>query len=45
MDIVQRKSNLLEIILALSTSGRFAGCLDRWQEKRYQHADNGDDDQ
>jgi hypothetical protein len=33
------------MILALSTTGRFAGRLDRGQKQRNEHADDGDDDQ
>ena len=39
--VVQRKANLLEIILALSPAGCFAGLLDRRQQQGHKDGDDG----
>ena len=39
------QADLLEIVLALGAAGRFAGGLDRWQQERYQDANDRDDNQ
>jgi hypothetical protein len=44
-EIVQRQSQLLNLILALRAPGRLAGRLHGGQQQRHEHADNGDDDQ
>jgi hypothetical protein len=38
---VQRESNLLQIVFALRTPGRFPRLLNRWQQQGDQHADDG----
>jgi hypothetical protein len=43
--IVQRDTNLLQIIAAAGSPGRFAGGLHRGQEKGHEHADDGDDNE
>src|SRR5690606_18422534 len=43
--VVERKSNLLEIVFALSPAGRLAGLLHRRKEQGDQDGDNRDDDQ
>ena len=43
--VVQRKSNLLEIVAALHAASRFAGKLYRGEQQSDQDPDNGDDDE
>ena len=45
MKIVQCQDNLLEIVPALGSSGRFAGLLNRRKEQRDKNGDNRDDHQ
>jgi hypothetical protein len=45
MVIVNRQSDLLEIVFALRSAGRFAGLLDSGQQQGNQHGNNGNDDQ
>ena len=40
--IVHSQRELLYVVAALHSSGRFAGRLNRWQEQAYQDANNGD---
>lgn len=41
--VMERQSDLFEIILALNTSGRFTGLLNGWQQEREEQCDNRDD--
>ena len=43
--IVQRHSQLLQIVFALRSSGRFASLLDGGQQQRYQNCDDCNDDE
>ena len=43
--VVQREPNLLEIVLALRTAGRFACLLDRRKQQGNQDGNDRDDDQ
>ena len=45
MMILEGQAHLPQVILALGTARRFAGCLDSREEQGDQDADNGDDDQ
>jgi hypothetical protein len=43
--IKHRNANLLEIVLALRSSRRFARCLYRWQQQSNQYANDRDYDE
>ena len=43
--VVQRQTILLEMVLALRSPCRFTSLLNRRQQERDQHRDDGDDDQ
>ena len=45
MVVVDRQSQLLEVVGALHAAGRLAGGLHRRQEQGHQDADNGDHDE
>jgi cyclophilin family peptidyl-prolyl cis-trans isomerase len=45
MVIVHRQSNLLQVVLALSSSGRFTRLLNSRKQESDQHCDNRNDDQ
>ena len=45
VEIVQRQTDLFQVVAALSSTSRFAGLLNRGQQQTDQHANNGDDDQ
>ena len=45
MVVVQPQADLLEVVDALRASRRFASGLHRWQQKRDQDSDDGDDHQ
>jgi hypothetical protein len=42
---MNREADLLQVILALSTSGCLTGLLDSGQKQRQDDSDDGDDDQ
>ena len=43
--ILQRQTNLLQIVSALRSPGSLPGLLDGGQQQCNQHRDDGDDDQ
>ena len=45
MVVVQGRTKLLQVVVALGPPRRFAGRLDRGQQQRDQDADDGDHDQ